>query len=79
MTTDDGTDGWKGRPDTTASGQNQGYYISRYKDWYIGCNMGIWYSYELLILKNIPVGYDPRSSTPTLSIGPAKIILTSTF
>jgi hypothetical protein len=30
MTTDDGTDGWKGRPNTTASGQNQGYYISRY-------------------------------------------------
>jgi hypothetical protein len=30
MTMDDGTDGWKGRPDTTTSGQNQGYYISRY-------------------------------------------------
>jgi len=29
MTTDDGTDGWKGRPNTTASGQNQGYYINR--------------------------------------------------
>jgi hypothetical protein len=28
--TDDGTDGWKGRPNTTASRQNQGYYISRY-------------------------------------------------
>jgi hypothetical protein len=27
---DDGTNGWKRRPDTTASGQNQGYYISRY-------------------------------------------------
>jgi len=26
---DDRTDGWKGRPDTTASEQNQGYYISR--------------------------------------------------
>jgi len=29
MTTNDGTDGWKGRPDTTASGQNQEYYINR--------------------------------------------------
>jgi hypothetical protein len=28
MMTDDRTDGWKGRPDTIASGQNQGYYIS---------------------------------------------------
>jgi hypothetical protein len=28
--TDDETDGWKGQSDTTASGQNQGYYISRY-------------------------------------------------
>jgi hypothetical protein len=27
--TDDGTDGWKGQLDTTASEQNQGYYISR--------------------------------------------------
>jgi len=27
---DDGMDGWKGRPDTIASGQNQGYYISRF-------------------------------------------------
>ncbi len=25
--TDDEMDGWKGRPDTTASGQNQGYYF----------------------------------------------------
>jgi len=31
MTTNDGTDGWKGQPNTTASGQNQGYYISRYQ------------------------------------------------
>ncbi len=31
MTTDDETDGWKGRPDTTANGQNQRYYISRYQ------------------------------------------------
>jgi len=30
MTTNDETDGWKGRPDSTTSGQNQGYYISRY-------------------------------------------------
>jgi hypothetical protein len=30
MTTDDGADGWKGRLNTTASGQNQGYYINRY-------------------------------------------------
>jgi hypothetical protein len=30
---DDGMNGWKGRPDTTTSGQNQGYYISRCKDY----------------------------------------------
>ncbi len=30
MTTDDGMDGWKGGSDITASGQNQGYYISKY-------------------------------------------------
>jgi len=29
MTTDDGMDGWKGQPNTTASGQNQRYYIGR--------------------------------------------------
>jgi len=27
--TDDRIDEWKGRPNTTSSGQNQGYYISR--------------------------------------------------
>jgi len=30
MTMDDETNGWKGRLDTTASRQNQGYYISKY-------------------------------------------------
>jgi len=29
MMTNDRTNGWKGRPNTTASEQNQGYYISR--------------------------------------------------
>jgi len=30
MTMDDRANGWKGQPDTTASTQNQGYYISTY-------------------------------------------------
>ncbi len=42
-------------------------------DGYIRCNLGIWYGYDDLLLKNnIPVRYDMRQNQPAFIPGPVK-------